>query len=280
MKLSTCTRAPARVLFATALALGLFASHAAAQEAQAAAPLATTTLDVCVHEGTGKWRYSGVVTVLGADNAGVAVDNRVQNQTSRAGYRSVLGAKSARGPGAAAAGEALVLPYVLEGAPLSLGVLRSETQVRLNGQGGARTLLAQSEPVTADTVTPCTPKGCVRTQGYWGNKPGVVWPKGYSRTAPFFDSGLTWQQILDTPPRGSAYLILAKQYIAAVLNRASGASAPTGVQSVITAATNWFRSGTKPTSCGPGQCAQQKAWAATLDAYNNGTYPGGPQHCK
>lgn len=221
------------------------------------------------------------MTVLGAEGASVAVDSRVQNQSSRAGYRDVLGASPARGPGAALAGEALVLPYVLEAAPLTLGVLRNETRVRLSGQpGSARTLLAQSETVTGDTVAPCTPKGCVRTQGYWGNKPGVAWPKGYSREAPFFFSGLSWQQILDTPPRGSGYIILARQYIAAVLNRASGASAPSGVQSTIDAATAWFSSGTRPASCGPGACAQQKAWAATLDAYNNGTYPGAPQHCK
>ena len=35
--------------------------------------------------------------------------------------------------------------------------------------------------------------GCTYTQGYWGNKPGVVWPDPYSRDAVFFLSGQTWQ---------------------------------------------------------------------------------------
>lgn len=119
----------------------------------------------------------------------------------------------------------------------------------------------------------------MRTQGYWGNKPNVLWPAPYDRKAWFFSSGLTWQQVLDSPVRGNAYLILAHQYIAAVLNRAAGASAPSGVQGVISAATDWFRGGATLSSCGPGECALQKTWAGTLDVYNNGEYPGAPQHC-
>jgi hypothetical protein len=95
----------------------------------------------------------------------------------------------------------------------------------------------------------------------------------------FYSSGLTWQQILDTPPRGNAYIILAVQFIAAVLNRNAGASAPQGVQDVMAAARDWFASGTTLSTCGPGTCDLQKTWAATLDVYNNGNYPGAPPHC-
>ncbi|XYJ08576.1 hypothetical protein ACSUZJ_14280 [Telluria sp. B2] len=106
-----------------------------------------------------------------------------------------------------------------------------------------------------------------------------MWPASYDRNAPFFSSGLTWQQVLDSPVRGNAYLILAHQYIAAVLNRAAGASAPSGVQGVIAAATAWIQGGATLSTCGPGECALQKAWAGTLDVYNNREYPGAPKHC-
>ena len=138
-------------------------------------------------------------------------------------------------------------------------------------------LVMQAEVELADCG--CPPKGCVRTQGYWSNKPGVVWPAGFDRNAPFFSSGLTWQQIMDRPTRGDAYLILAHQYVAAVLNRAAGASAPSGVQTVINAATAWFNSGVALGECTAGGCPLQRAWAGVLDAYNNGVYPGAPQHC-
>lgn len=125
----------------------------------------------------------------------------------------------------------------------------------------------------------CPVKGCVRTQGYWGNKPGVIWPAPYDRDAAFFGSGLTWQEIMDSPTRGDAYLILAHQYIAAVLNRAAGASAPAAVQGVISGATAWFGSGVELGECRAGGCPLQRSWAAILDAYNNGAYPGAPKHC-
>lgn len=125
----------------------------------------------------------------------------------------------------------------------------------------------------------CPVKGCVRTQGYWSNKPGVVWPAPYNRNATFFGSDLTWQEILDSPTRGDAYLILAHQYIAAVLNRAAGASAPPAVQGVISGATAWFNGDVTLGECRAGGCPLQRSWAAILDAYNNGTYPGAPRHC-
>lgn len=125
----------------------------------------------------------------------------------------------------------------------------------------------------------CPPRGCVRTQGYWSNKPGVVWPSGLERGAFFFSSGLRWQQIMDRPTRGDAYLILAHQYVAAVLNRAADASAPAAVQSVINGATAWFNSGVGLGECLAGGCPLQRSWAGVLDAYNNGVYPGAPRHC-
>lgn len=267
---------PARAVLAIAFALGL--SHSALAQ-NAAPPAAAATFDVCADEATGRWRYSGVVTAPGLEGVQVRVDSRIQNQTSRDGYLDAATASS--GMAQPRAGSTLVVPYSVEAPPLTLGVLRSAATVQLGTltDPALRTLFVESEMMTADAVCGCAPKGCVRTQGYWGNKPNVIWPAPYSRTALFFSSSRTWQQILDTPPRGSAYIILAHQYIAAVLNRAAGASAPSGLQSVINAATTWLRSGTVPSTCGPGDCATQKTWAGILDTYNNGQYPGAPKHC-
>jgi hypothetical protein len=132
------------------------------------------------------------------------------------------------------------------------------------------------EALLADCT--CPPKGCVRTQGYWGNKPGVDWPKGYDLNAPFFRSGLTWQQVLDSPTRGDAYFILAHQYIAAVLNIGAGASAPNSLRSIVLAAGSWFSTATTGV-CVKGACQLQRSWAGVLDEYNNGDYPGAPKHC-
>jgi len=123
--------------------------------------------------------------------------------------------------------------------------------------------------------------GCVHTQGYWGNKPGVVWPAPFDRSAPFFNSGLTWQGILNNPPGGNGYYILALQYIAAVLNKADGAAVPSGVQTIINQATTFFtNAGTAAAACPTNSsCGTQKTWGGILDTYNNGNYPGGPAHC-
>jgi len=131
-------------------------------------------------------------------------------------------------------------------------------------------------------VQPCPADlGCAYTQGYWSNKPDVIWPTPYSRDATFFLSGQTWQQVMDTPVNVSqGYYQLAHQYIAAVLNKANGAYVPQGVQDTLDLAAAWFQAN-QPSACtGPGSCAQQKDWAATLDLYNKGLYPGGPGHCE
>lgn len=174
----------------------------------------------------------------------------------------------------------LAVGLVLGMAAMPTVALASEPLRASLGAAGCDSLLTV-QGVTPDALLAdctCPPKGCVRTQGYWGNKPDVVWPKGYARDAAFFGSGLTWQQVLDSPVRGDAYFILAHQYIAAVLNTAAGASAPNSVRSVIVAAGAWFAAAT-PGTCVKGACQLQRAWAGILDEYNNGDYPGGPQHC-
>lgn len=259
-------------------AAALFSSsHAHAQRA----PAAATTLDVCQDLVTGNYHYSGVVAVR-ADAANLRASFAVQNRTSALGYLDALALAPAASPGVASASGARVLAFATEAAPLTLGSLRNAARVTLYDALDPLklpvTLHASYELSTV--VCGCQIKGCVRTQGYWGNKPGVVWPAPFSRSAPFFSSTLSWQQIMDAAPQGgNAYIILAHQYIAAQLNIAAGASAPSSIQTIISQATAFFNSGANLDSCRGSDCATQKTWAGILDTYNNGLYPGAPKHC-
>lgn len=262
------------------LAIAIQTGPAAAQAKQAA-PAAATTLDVCEDSATGKWVYSGVVALTNeraAADTTVKIDYVVQNKTA-ADYQDVY--RLARTGQLVQGAVTQVVPYSIAAAPLVLGTLRNLARVQINGQPGASAPVVL-EPTFAVTAALCgchEVKGCVRTQGYWGNKPGVGWPAPYVGGNYFFSSGLTLQGIFDTPPQGSGYLILAKQYLAAVLNIAAGASAPAGVLQVINSAAAFFASGATIASCGAGECETQKNWAAILDSYNNGQYPGAPKAC-
>lgn len=242
-----------------------------------APPKAAATFDVCEDAATGKWIYSGVVSLAGAAllNSAAKVDYMVQNRVDGTGYQTSYG--GATRPLASTV--STVHGFSVEAPALTLGTMRGAAKVQLVDLANP-SRVTTFELVTAEAVCGCAPvKGCVRTQGYWGSKPGVIWPAPYSRDAFFFASGLTLQQILNAPVQGSGYLILAKQYIAAVLNYAAGASAPPSVINAINQASTFFSGGTTPASCGPGECQDQIALAAILDAYNNGVYPGAPGPC-
>ena len=257
---------------AAVLVTGALAVPAHAQLPVKGAPKAAATLDVCEDAATGKWVYSGVVSLAGERARGSAakVDYMVQNRVNGPDYRTSYRAA------ALPVGATNVYSFSIEAPALTLGTMRGAARVQQADPAQAGTF----EVVTGQAVCGCQPvRGCVRTQGYWGNKPGVIWPAPYSRSALFFASGLTLQQILDAPVRGSGYLILAKQYIAAVLNYAAGASAPPSVIAAIDDAAAFFASGTTPASCGPGKCEAQKTLGGILDTYNNGLYPGAPKHC-
>ncbi|HKO11588.1 MAG TPA: hypothetical protein VJV22_06455 [Acidobacteriaceae bacterium] len=129
----------------------------------------------------------------------------------------------------------------------------------------------------------CAPNpGCTLTQGYW-KQPFHIWPdqrdgsNWIRNDVEFFDSGITWQQTLDTPTRGDAYLILAHQYIAATLNRANGARMDNLAQvaDAYAAAAHWF-------SLSPDQRALTSrdtliSWANVLESFNSGS--AGVPHC-
>jgi hypothetical protein len=265
-----------RSIAAAAFVTGALSVPVHAQTAAKTPPKALATLDVCENAATGKWVYSGVVSLGSGIAAGTAakVDYKVQNRVYGPDYGTAY--RAAATPVSLAA--PTVFGFASEAAALTLGTIRGAASVQLTDPATGR--ISTFEVVAPETVCGCQPvKGCVRTQGYWGNKPGVIWPAPYSRDALFFASGLTLQQIFDTPVRGSGYLILAKQYLAAVLNYAAGASAPPSVMDAINDASAFLSSGTTPASCGPGECQEQIALAAILDAYNNGVYPGAPGPC-
>jgi hypothetical protein len=131
-------------------------------------------------------------------------------------------------------------------------------------------------------IKPCANagSGCTYTQGYWDNKPGVIWPSPYDRNNMFFMSGQSWQQVFSSAVNtATGYYQLAHQYMAAALNIASGASVPAGVATTMTLAEGWLSTNMQSACSGNGSCGLQKDWAGVLDQYNNGLYPGGPPHC-
>jgi hypothetical protein len=139
-------------------------------------------------------------------------------------------------------------------------------------------------------------QGCTLTQGYWkthsefGPAPtDEAWmllpdvdgdgvQEGPNET--FFLSGHTWYQVFWTKPAGNAYYILAKQYMAAVLNGVNGAST-TSVDTALAQAKTLFQTYT------PAQIAVLKgnkpprpqfiSLGGILGSYNEGLI--GPGHC-
>ena len=270
-----------QAIFALPLLVGVAAIAAPA------APAAMATIDVCHNQSPGNWVYSGMVAVSGSaikTSSLVGVDYWIQNSQSSAGYANALRVPSASDSSNPSFGGATrVTRFAVEAQPLSVGTLRNSTQITIADLLAPANppLLLQAGADVEMAVCGCQhPVGCTRTQGYWKSKPGVIWPAPLSRTAIFFSSGQTWQQIFETPPQGgNAYLILAHQYIAARLNRAAGASAPGSLQTIINQSTTWFAGGTTLDSCSGSACSTQKNWAGMLDTYNNGQYPAAPQHC-
>jgi hypothetical protein len=143
----------------------------------------------------------------------------------------------------------------------------------------------QSDDATV-TVTCKTPPepGCTLTQGYWkthskyGPAPyDARWALIGEDTA-FFSSGKTWYQAINTSSAGgNAYYILARQYIAAKLNLAGGASSTPGVSSALAWADGFFASHAPVSTLSKALRAQVVAYAGTLADYNQGDI--GPGHC-
>lgn len=121
--------------------------------------------------------------------------------------------------------------------------------------------------------------GCTLTQGYWKNhnelrsKPSqaIDWPAPMDEHALLCGKELL--EILRTPANGSAWIILAHQYIAASLNVASGASS-TAISATLADARTLLLA-----NCAGITTERQVAidLSYKLDSYNNGLI--GPGHC-
>jgi len=135
------------------------------------------------------------------------------------------------------------------------------------------------------TPPPPPPAYCTLTQGYWKNHTGEWDQAGekYVRSGQtFYNSGLSYIQIMNTPPAGgNAYIQLAHQFIAASLNvngvSGSGVAAVDAALAGAHAALGGWAAGIGAPAKNSATRTQWQAWATTLDDFNNGLT--GPGHC-
>jgi hypothetical protein len=123
---------------------------------------------------------------------------------------------------------------------------------------------------------PVTPPGhCAYTQGWYKNHTSS-WPSGSLTPTTVWDGGKTIIDLFNTPPRGSQYIILAHQYITALLNIQGGSNVPPTVQTALNTAAAYFAGG----GAGTGDPNVNITGVSTiLDNYNNGLALNGPAHC-
>lgn len=135
-------------------------------------------------------------------------------------------------------------------------------------------------------VSPCV-AGCVRTQGYWkthggrGPQPNV-WPVNSLTLGGFSYTQSELLDILEQQVVGNGLISLAHQLIAAKLNIASGASAPSAILAAINSADALMATTFRVPPIGNGflDPSVTAALTQTLDQYNNGVFVGGPPHCE
>lgn len=154
----------------------------------------------------------------------------------------------------------------------------------VNGAAGAQA--GELVVFTNTEIVVPPPEFCTRTLGYWKTHPEDWDDAGdnspFLTTDTFFNSGLTYLQILNLSPEGgNAYIILAHQYIAAVLNTGGGPSGDDDVDDAISDAAAFFAAAAAGTPA-PAKGSQLRTdvlgWATTLDEFNNGIT--GPGHCE
>jgi hypothetical protein len=294
MNVTRMTAIAAGVFCSAALLFGTV-SPASAAGANGTTLAASKTVDIC-RKDDGNWKYSGEISVWNQGavatqglNISDCIENKIGSQPFVHRYcQSIVPSQTpSEIPPGTTQLTAIVYSYSFDAAPLT-GTIRNNALLTIMNHSGSLGKPKGPNPKATYTgpIPPplCAVVGggdCVHSQGYWKSKPGVVWPAPFDRNATFFNSGLTYQGILNNPPGGNGYYILAIQYIAAVLNKANGAAVPSGVQTIINDATTFFTtSGNAAAACPTNSsCGLQKTWGGILETYNTGTYPGGPAHC-
>ena len=146
--------------------------------------------------------------------------------------------------------------------------------------------------VKAQSLPTCSEE-CTHSQGYWKNHhsgkgkclpdPDCTWPICESTGVTAEQNticGLPWLTLFNTPPKGSAWFILAHQYIAAQLNLKDGRCSADTVSAVVSVLASakinleFCFLNTKPGSDSGMDMISEANW---LDAFNNGNL--GPQVC-
>jgi len=251
---------------------------------------ASKTIDVCALDQS-TWRFSGVVSVWNEgnrDTQGLTIYDCIQNKVSGPTWTDNYCQFLTSGgtvviPALTFEVDAIAFPYSVSAAPLP-GTIRNDAKVTITNHSAHIGTPFGPEPKASwiGAVPPCATCGCVHSLGHWKNSTGT-WPAGFDPGAPFFNSGVNWLQALDPSQTSGSngYYNLSHQYIAAVLNQASGACVPSGIQTLLDDAALFFsNNGTAAATCpSPSSCGLQKTWAATLETFNLGTYPGAPSAC-
>ncbi|MDP3840370.1 MAG: hypothetical protein Q8Q54_15745, partial [Methylococcales bacterium] len=262
------------------IAIGLVAMLAIGGSVLAAGQSGTTlagykTIDICEVTPASStvpavWRYSGEISVWneGAINTiGLKITDFIEYKT---GNKWVKGYNMPVTPsdfGEITAGTtqetATVFRYTYEDDALP-GTIRNNASITImNHSGNLNKPFGPNPKATFfGVVLPC-PKdiGCTYTIGYWGAKPGVIWPSDYDRNATFYSSPYTWGDILPNINEGgnsNGYYQLARQYIGAVLNQANGAPVPSGVQDTLDEAKTFFKTKTPADCPSASSCGRQK----------------------
>lgn len=140
---------------------------------------------------------------------------------------------------------------------------------------------SDSAKVTVNCVPPPDP-GCTLTLGYWkqhtkydGSKRDDTWD-AIGEDTEFDSSGLSWYQLFHTAPKGSAYIILAHQYMAALLNSEAGADT-SDIDATLASAAVFFDTYAIDSVLSNAVRGAATNLADALDDYNNGVT--GPGHC-
>jgi hypothetical protein len=126
--------------------------------------------------------------------------------------------------------------------------------------------------------------GCTLTPGYWKTH-SQYGPAPYDDTwanigedFPFYNSGKTFYEVINTPPKkGNAYYILSFQFIAVWLNYFNGASLIDSVDEAWHDAELFFLNHAPSDSLSKDERAEVIGWATILSDYNSGII--GPGHC-
>lgn len=138
------------------------------------------------------------------------------------------------------------------------------------------------------TTTVFNEGGCTYTYGYWkthseygpASKPDPTWDILGGPDTPFFLSGQSYYEVLNTKVKGNAYYILAHQYIAAELNMLTGADFSDAYDAFMAAKTLFETYTPAEIGAMKGNDPIRKDfenYATILDDYNNGII--GPGHC-